>query len=192
MGGLIAVGAWHGLEYIGSTERLLLFEPLPKAFAELVKNAGGNPNATLVNSAVGSTVGRATMHTTVPSHSSSLLTPCGPVVADHPVHFDGTTGVDVVTLDGYLSKNQLEGYETLLIDTQGFELEVLRGATRTLQALSRVLLELHNPSTYAGAAQLPDLDDYMATQGWKRTALDVSGSDGLGDVTYEPTGRTAC
>ncbi len=173
MGGLIHVGAWTGEEYVGDKRRLLLFEPQAEAFALLRANC---PNAELVNAAVGATNGTATMNTAHPSNSSSLLVSRGDV-------FDGTEQVRLTTLDKAMRGRKR--FDTLRIDTQGYELEVLRGATGTLERLERVELELHDPNTYRGAALLPELDEFMAAQGFVRTVLNVNGSDGLGDVVYE-------
>lgn len=176
MAGLIHVGAWDGREYIGDRRRLLLFEPQAKPFALLSRNFAGHLNVELVNAAVGATVGQATMHVFEPSHSSSLLKP--------RLACRATEAVRMVTLDQWLKGR--EGYGTLRIDTQGYELEVLRGAPNTMRRmLKRVELELHDPSSYPGAATLADLDAFMEEQGWARTGVDVKGSDGLGDVVYE-------
>ncbi len=186
MGGLIHVGAWDGREYIGDHRRLLLFEPQAAAFAELEANLGDAPNVELVNAAAGAEEGPATMHVFEPNHSSSLLQPLvprfsTPVIPE--IAYVGTETVTVVTLDGYLGGR--DDFDTLRIDTQGYELEVLRGAMRTLRTLERVELELHDPNTYAGAAGLPELDEFMVSQGFTRTGLDTERSDGLGDATYE-------
>lgn len=184
MAGLVHVGAWDGSEYINSKRRLLLFEPQAEAFGRLRVNLAGHSNVELVNAACGATSGTATMHTARPSHSSSLLTSSGPYAAAAPSQtvFDGTERVPLTTLDDAMRGR--EGFDTLRIDTQGYELEVLRGAVRTLRTLARVELELHDPETYFGAATLADLDAFMESCGWARSSLDVENSDGLGDVVY--------
>ncbi|MDP3938745.1 MAG: FkbM family methyltransferase, partial [Deltaproteobacteria bacterium] len=129
MGGLIHVGGWHGIEYIGTERRLLVFEPQREAFARLKLNLGALPNVELVNVALGAEEGVGVMHTAHPSHSSSLLTP-RQAPADG-VTFEGTEAVSITTLDRAMQGR--EGYDELRIDTQGYELEVLRGARRTLE-----------------------------------------------------------
>lgn len=160
MGGVIHVGAWTGEEYIGATGRLLLFEPQAEAFRTLRVNC---PHAELVNAACGAETGTATMNTAHPSHSSSLLPCTGDV-------FAGTETVEVTTVDDHARGRR--GYGTLRIDTQGYELEVLRGATATLRSVARVELEVHDPHTYRGAATRPQLDEYLAVHGFARTSPD--------------------
>lgn len=178
--GLIHVGAWQGLEYRRSTRRLLLFEPQAEAFARLVDNFSGRENVELVNVALGSKEGTAAMHTASPSHSSSLL-PARQSRSD--IVFDGTETVTVTTLDKAMDGR--EGFDELRIDTQGYELEVLRGAAKTLAKIKRVECEIHDPNTYSGAGSLEAVDEYLASFGFARTSFDTEGSDNMGDATYE-------
>jgi FkbM family methyltransferase len=187
MAGLVHVGAWEGLEFIGDQRRLLLFEPYPETFEILKANVAGNPDTEIVNSAVGEKAGTAVLHVFTPSHSSSLLTPlveCFSTPVIDKIAYTGMADVKVTTLDIELADR--EGFDELRIDTQGFELGVLKGATEALKTLQRVELELHDPSTYEGAATLGEIDDFMWEHGWRNVHNDVQGSDGLGDVTYEP------
>jgi len=188
MAGLIHCGAWEGLEYRGSTYRLLLFEPQAEPFAALQANFAGCDNVELVNVALGAKDGEATMHTAHPSHSSSLL---APVQCDDHITFEGSETVKVTTLDKAMKGHR--GFDELRIDTQGYELEVLRGAPKTLKHIKRIELELHRPTSYPGAGSLEDIDAYLIPLGFVRTALDIENSDDLGDVTYErEETRRAC
>jgi FkbM family methyltransferase len=187
MAGLVHVGAWEGLEFIGDQRRLLLFEPYPETFEILKANVAGNPCTEIVNSAVGEKAGTAVLHVFTPSHSSSLLTPlveCFSTPVIDKIAYTGQFEVDVTTLDVELVKR--DPFDELRIDTQGFELQVLRGAVLALTVLKRVELELHDPSTYEGAASVGEIDDFMWEHGWRQTAFVTEGSDGLGDVVYEP------
>jgi len=47
------------------------------------------------------------------------------------------------------------------IDVQGFEIEVLKGASRCLQQTSLIVLELNNHDYYAGAPKYYDVDNYL-------------------------------
>lgn len=170
MGGLIHVGANDGREYADvQDQRLLLIEPQAGAFRALEENC---PHADLVHAACGAGPGMATIHTSEPSHSSSLLSCTGSV-------FTGTETVQVATLDAIVDGR--DGFDALRIDTQGYELEVLKGAQQTLLSVSRVELEVHDPSTYAGAATLTELDGHLAVAGFTRVTPDGE----LAEVIYE-------
>jgi FkbM family methyltransferase len=61
----------------------------------------------------------------------------------------------------------LEGeYNFLKIDVQGYELEVLRGATKSLQAFEAVLLEVAIIEINEGAPLLHDVTAFMAERGF--------------------------
>lgn len=183
MGGLIHVGAWEGLEFANERRTLLLFEPQARAFEALKRNLSGNPHAVLVNAAAGATPGEMTMHKVAPDHSSSLLEPAH---LREGFHFDGEETVRVTTVDLVVEEFGLAGlFDVLAVDTQGYELEVLKGAQRTLPDIVRVECELHDANTYPGAASLETLDEFLADRGFGRTALDRQNSDDWGDAIYE-------
>lgn len=176
MAGVIHVGAWNGQEYVGAGRRLLLFEPQARPFTELMANLRDQPGVTLVNAAAGADRGRATMYRVAPDHSSSLLQPRTLL---HGFSFDGEEDVKVTTVDDEVAHLQLEGcFDELRVDTQGYELEVLKGARRTLRDLRRVECEIHNPDTYPGAATLEQLDAFLAADGFERVGVtDRPGDD---------------
>jgi hypothetical protein len=61
----------------------------------------------------------------------------------------------------------LEGeYNFLKIDVQGYELEVLRGATNSLQAFEAVLLEVAIIEINEGAPLLHEVTTFMAARGF--------------------------
>jgi FkbM family methyltransferase len=184
MGGLIHVGAWHGLEYLNHEGSLLLFEPQGDAFRRLEANLGGSEHVKLFNVALGSKGGVAEMHKADPDHSSSLL---APIEARDRTTFNGETEtVRVMTLDVVMRSQALVGlYDQLVVDTQGYELEVLKGARETLKDVKRIECEIHNPDVYPGAGSLEEIDDYLLPLGFVRVSVDRASSDDLADVVYE-------
>lgn len=182
MDGLIHVGGWEGLEYQGTARRLMIFEPQAEPFARLEARFDGYPNVALFNVALGARRGTATMHTADPSHSSSLLSP-GPV--PRPISFDGTEEVEVRTLDEMMRDRH--GFHTLRIDTQGYELEVLKGGEETLRGITRIEIEFHDPNAYLGAGSVEDTDAFLAAQGFTRIEFNQEQSDDLGDAVYVRT-----
>ena len=65
----------------------------------------------------------------------------------------------------------------MCVDTQGYELEVLKGARRTLKGLRRVECELHDPGTYPDAATVEQLDEFLLDAGFERVGLTVRVGD---------------
>jgi FkbM family methyltransferase len=181
--GLIHVGAWDGREYAGHEGPLLLFEPQADAFAQLLVNLAHKPGVMAVNCALGSAPGTATMYTAKPSHSSSLLRPERHLVLHPDIEFSGHEEVEVDTLDAVMEARGLRAFDTLVMDVQGFELEVLRGAGRTLQGIDRIRTEVNLEEVYAGCARIGDLDEVLTD--FERVETDLHGPEGAwGDAVY--------
>jgi FkbM family methyltransferase len=180
--GLIHVGAWDGREYLRHKGPLLLIEPQAEPFARLEANFAGRDDVEFENVAIGDRNGMATMHTASPSHSSSLLPP---QQSGDDITFAGTERVTLMTLDEVMRGRK--GFDQLVIDTQGYELEVLKGARETLKGIRRVECEIHDPVVYPGAGSLEEIDRYLFRLGFARVSMDTASSDDLADVVYERT-----
>lgn len=184
MSGLIHVGAWDGAEYIDDPRRLLLFEPQRSAFERLRANLGRNPKVNLWQVACGAAPALKHMYSSLPDDNSSLLEPGVPWFkhSGRTITFAGSELVVVVPLDFVTTPvTALRYYDELVIDTQGYELEVLKGAEQTLKHLARVSLEIHDPSVYPAAATAEQVIDFMA--GW-RVMRDDAMSAGVCDLVF--------
>ena len=71
----------------------------------------------------------------------------------------------MTTLDNEIPK----GTPVLLLkmDVQGFELEVLKGATETLKHTLLVVLEINNHTGYKGAPTYFEIDDFFRNKGFE-------------------------
>ena len=130
------------------------FEPGPETFRALEENIFGVENVHLVNAAVGATAGTQPLIENEHSVMSSFLAPgelgWGKVVRHTPV--------EVTTLDAYCAAHGVERIHLLKSDTQGYELEVLKGAEE-LMAASRIGL-VYIEIVYAAIYEdLPSLDE---------------------------------
>lgn len=184
MSGLIHVGAWDGAEYLDDPRHLLLFEPQAVAFSRLHANLGQNPKASLWRAACGAEPALKHMYSSLPDDNSSLLEPGVPWFkhSGRTITFSGSELVVVLPLDFVTTGvSPFRYYGELVIDTQGYELEVLKGAERTLKHLSRVSLEIHDPEVYPDAATAEQVIDFMA--GWNCRRDDV-GSAGVCDLVF--------
>src|SRR5208283_4351105 len=182
MTGIVHVGGWEGVEYLDFAGPLVIFEPQARAFAALQRNLGGRAGVTLVNAAAGAQeVPAVAMYQMSDDQHASLIEPVRMLPGFSRA---GETTVPMVTVDSVMEGRY--GFATLRLDTQGYELEVLKGSVRTLHALGRVEIELHDPTIYPDAATLRQLDEFMAGQGWIRTGLDTEHSHDIADATYEP------
>lgn len=104
------------------------FEPFTEAFDELVRVTAKRPNVRCVKLALGSEPGPVTVALGDHHVCNSLLDAvAGP--ADGPVET-----VTVVTVDDFAAEHGIERIDLLKVDTEGLDLEVLRGAERLLAA----------------------------------------------------------
>lgn len=106
--------------------RVYCFEPSPETFKTLVQNCASK-NVSAVNMAVGSCVGTEQMYAVKNSHLNSLVSQLN---SSHPGSSRVT--VRVTTLDQFCEEHNVRHIDLLKSDTEGYELEVLKGATRLL------------------------------------------------------------
>ncbi len=131
--------------------RILCFEPLGDAQRRLRKATGSDPRVQLFGVAAGSATGECTLHVTRSTDSSSLL----PVSDRLPSIFPETEevrreNVAVVPLDTALRDETLARPCLLKIDVQGGELDVLNGASTTLDSIDQILVECSFTELYLG------------------------------------------
>jgi FkbM family methyltransferase len=123
------------------------FEPSPETFKKLSASFGGTDGVHLWNIGLGSSNQAGTLNECpkAPWINSFL-----PLVTDQWGTFSRTSEVAIRTLDDFAAEHRIDRIDLLKIDTQGFDLEVLRGADRSLASTSLVLVELLFSELYAG------------------------------------------
>jgi FkbM family methyltransferase len=112
------------------TARIFSFEPHPTTFAQLTRATAGNPRIHTTNSAVGATPGTLPMSVYTESRVNTLKP------SFHEAgRFESTTSIDVpvTTVDIFCAQHNIPSIDILKIDTEGFDLHVLQGATGILQ-----------------------------------------------------------
>lgn len=162
----------------GYHEQLISFEPTSEAYSCLEAEARQHKKWQVApRSAVGSKAGEAKINISSNSHSSSLLSITAKALEGAPrAHYVNTENVPVVTLDE-TNYAPMEANAFLKIDTQGFELEVLKGATELLKKIHGVQLEMSLTPMYEGAPSFQELHDYINGFGFELWGLDPVFSD---------------
>jgi FkbM family methyltransferase len=132
---------------------------LKKAYQVLQNRFNGVPDVEIWNFACGSKPVELEMYTEDANQgqSSSLMKPKQHLKEYPQIRFTGREPVKVFPLD-FLSTI---GCNILMIDTQGFELEVLRGAKETLRNIDVVYSEVNRAEMYEGCPMIEDLDEYL-------------------------------
>jgi FkbM family methyltransferase len=170
------------LRSAGYTGRVVSFEPLSGAFAELSRRAAGDDRWEVVNAAVGDGGTTATIHVAGNSFSSSLL----PMTDKHATAAPGSepVGTEEVRLVGVpevVDRFAVEASRTLLkIDTQGYEGQVLDSAGPLVDRLAAIQLELSFVELYAGQPLFDELVRRMQAAGLTLWSLETGFSDQQG------------
>lgn len=152
----------------GYTKRIVSFEPMKKAFDSLTKKMGDDPNWVGKNWALGAESGEQAINIAGNSASSSMLG----MLPAHTAAVPGSTYVDseiakVCTLDEAFSDFVDPGKTTLLkVDTQGYEMEVLKGASGSLSKIAALQLELSLTPLYEGAPLFENVVAHVRAEGF--------------------------
>jgi len=113
------------------------FEPVSATYQILVDNLGGNKHVKSFHCALGEETRTQTMYFQEDPQWNSLASSVNKPRAESE---RGET-VQVITLDGFLSDHGINTIDLLKIDTEGYELAVLKGAKRSFK-VGRVALVL--------------------------------------------------
>ena len=134
--------------------RIHSFEPTSRVFINLLENVESSENITAVNVALGSENTLKTLHINELSTLTSFCThTCG---MGKEI---GEERVKVVTLDCYASENSVETIDLLKIDTQGYEVEVLKGASELMveNRIRVIYVEVNFVQLYRDQAYFEDV-----------------------------------
>jgi len=183
--GIIHVGAHYGeelSEYVSNgIQDIILFEPISENFdilSDKVKDLNANIEGHQV--ALGSERGEFTMYVSDnEKQSSSILKPKVHLTHHPHVKFPSTETVEVHLLDDYDSKD----YNFINMDVQGYELEVLKGGTKTLEHVDYVYCEVNRDEVYENNAMIEELDEFLSSYNMKRVETDWAGGI-WGDALY--------
>jgi FkbM family methyltransferase len=188
--GVIHIGAHYGEEipeYIkNGISELHLFEPLSENYKILRNNLQDlEINWASYNTALGSKNERVTMFVSDnEQQSSSILTPKDHLTHHPNVRFPTTEEVVVDTLDSF----EIENCNFINMDVQGYELEVLKGATETLEHIDYVYCEVNRAEVYENNAFVEEIDEFLSQYNMIRVETDWAGEI-WGDALYVRTER---
>ncbi len=197
---VLDVGATEGqdaveLRKLGFTGRIVSFEPIREVGERLQARLGADPEWEYRGMALGSTEGAATLQVGAESATSSLLKPSEYLV-NRAAHARSVRSeeVRVARLDSVFEEAWATRRIWLKLDTQGFEMEVLRGSTQCLDQVRIVQLELSLRPLFEGEPAFLEVANWLAGRGLELVGLEpgfVEASTGRllqSDVCSSPAG----
>jgi FkbM family methyltransferase len=152
--------------------RIVSFEPLPQAYRELRVVADRDGNVIANAFALHASAGRREFLSNRggANQTSSFLPPAADIDHSYPGHaflLEKTLEVDTKTLDGYCQEQAIERIDVLKLDTQGTELDILRGAEQMLTrgAIQMAYVEIVFSQVYEGNPLYHDIAAFMESHG---------------------------
>lgn len=175
--GVVHIGANTGQErdmYALCDLPVVWIEPIPEVFATLQRNIAPYSDQVAVQALVTDQDGQE-CRLNIASNgggSSSILE-----FAQHRdiwpgVTFERSIMMRSVTLPSVFATQHLDpgAYDLLVLDTQGSELMVLRGAISMLGGFNQILAEAADFNAYAGGCKLEDIVAFLRAHGFRETA----------------------
>jgi len=158
------------------------FEPCPRTFAKLQRATAYDQGIQSWNCALGAEPGRQLLHDYGDQSDLNSLLPASSGFWAKPA---AETEVEVRTIDCLRAEKQLPAIDVLKSDTQGYDLNVLRGAMRSLQEDVRlVYLEVNFAQLYEGQGSFGEEFDLLTSVGFRLFSLyKVFRVDGLAGWT---------
>jgi FkbM family methyltransferase len=181
---IIDVGANTGIygketRQFGFKGEIVSFEPVADAFEKLVKNTKNDLKWKAYNFALGSENGKQVINISANSHSSSILE----ILDAHTrvettASYIGKQEIQINTLDSVFKDIKGKANEIFMkIDTQGFELNVLRGAVNSLSYIQTIQLEMSLRPLYARQPLCKDLMNFLDSHNYKLIDIEPGFAD---------------
>ena len=151
--------------------KLYCFEPIPSHANALGKRFSRISGVHVENKAVGAAEGTARFHISEYDHLSSFAEPTERRLAESPdARIRQSIEVDVVTLDQWFANRAISGTTLLKLDVQGFENEVLAGASELLKRVDYLLYESSFERMYHGEKIFSEMFDHVRGLGFELVA----------------------
>ena len=174
---VLDVGANYGQYYeflrdkVGFTGVVHSFEPIPELGAKLAARSASDPKWHVNQCALGIKSGKAQFHISdKPGWSSLRELRRGQSRPTDDLQITRSVEVEVRSLDDVVGKLKVNNLY-LKLDTQGSDLDVLRGGEATLKIVNGLQTELGCIPCYDGAASPAEVLAFLAERGFWMTAV---------------------
>jgi FkbM family methyltransferase len=144
----------------------------------------------LVPQALADKPGRRTLYLTRDPACSSLYPPDSALIASVPVLEcaapTGETEIEVSSLDRWGSETGIQVIDFLKLDTQGSELDILRGAEGLLASTRMLEIEVEFNPIYKGIPLFGDIDRFLRERGFVLWKLSHAVHHSYGEIRRDP------
>jgi FkbM family methyltransferase len=168
-----AAAAWFRLKPLA---RVFGFEPDPEECARLNQLAEPGQEQ-FAPFALGGRDGKGTLYLTREPACSSLYPPSPEMIERYPslrasMSPVGTLSVPLVTMANWARNASVDRLDFIKLDTQGAELEILRGAGALLDGCLGIEAEIMFHPLYVGQPLFADVDAFLRSRGFSLWRLD--------------------
>jgi len=183
---------WHWFRHHQPKAGIYCFEPVQSAFEQLQKRVGGDSHCVTVNKALGDEPGEKRIRL-FEAEMTVLNSLREDVMNNNPGAREELIAID--TLDNYCANNQIAKIDLLKIDTEGFELNVLKGAKEMMKQgnISFIYCETGFQKQNTRNTYFAELTEFLAGQDYYFYGLyqvdhhDWIRGNGLGNALYVHT-----
>jgi FkbM family methyltransferase len=194
---ILDIGSWHlgqAIEFqnIFTDAKVTAFEPVPESFqlCHHYRKEYNKPNIDIFNLALSDIDGQVKFFAVDPNQSTDPN-----VGASSMLKFiDGLNGsffnrvwiqkeieVESMRLDTWCEKYNKSKIDVIWMDTQGTELQVLQGGTKTLENVKLIFTEVGLKPYYEGHSLKDDIDNFLTERGF----IEIKDSFELNGFDYE-------
>lgn len=176
------IGCFHGiltLFFARQSAQVIGYEPNTKNYTRLIENIrlNGLQNVTVRKLGVGSRPQAATLVFTPLMSGGSTLEPKAAEQIKKSNMASDSEQIEITTLDQDIEEGALPPPDFIKIDIEGWELEALRGARKTLETRKPALfLEMHGETMNEKKRKVAEIVDYLNQLGYLKILHVESGS----------------
>lgn len=158
-----------GANAVGMSGKVYSFEPIPEYYCNLERIVELNPDYSII--ANDFALGENTCQSTISKHpqnvgGSSLLNNYEAEEGN-----DSSYDIDIKRIDEYVVDENIKRISLIKIDTEGFELPVIKGAARFLDSnkknLPPIIAEISPDAFKLLGREIEELKDFMLSYGYK-------------------------
>jgi FkbM family methyltransferase len=151
--------------------RVVAFEPHPETFVQLQRHYQDHKNVELVNSALGKEVRESILYEYNDDGLTNSLLPDAQFAVRRARSAINKIPVSCTTVDRFCRERSIKKIDVLKIDTEGFELEVVQGASEMLaqHAIRCVYFEFNDiqPQSGRSGGALVPIDQVLRAYGYR-------------------------